>query len=114
MIDKDAPHHPRRHGEEVRTVLPADLLNVDQPQIGLVHQRRRLKAVAGALSGHEMPGDAVEFTVHERHQTPESVFVALSPGNQQCGDLFGCLAECRNSTLVRVVRPGVIECAGPA
>ena len=98
----------------MRTVLPADLLRVDQPQVCLVHQRRGLKAVTGALSSHEVPGDFVEFTVHERHQTPESVFVALAPGDQQRGDL---LAVWQNAGILRwsgSVRPGVIECADRA
>ena len=59
-VDQDAAHDLRRHGEEVRAVLPAHVLPVHQPQVGLVDERRRLEDVARAArrpcSGR--PGDA--------------------------------------------------------
>ena len=40
-VDEDAAHDLRRDAEEVRPVLPAHVLPVDQPQVGLVDERRR-------------------------------------------------------------------------
>ena len=42
-------------------VVPRDGFSVNQPDIGLVDQRRSLEAVAGTLSRHAAPGNAVEL-----------------------------------------------------
>ena len=93
MIDQDAPHDARRHREEVRAILPRDVLHVDQPQVRLVDQRRRLEAVARTLAGHAAAGDPVQLAVDERNQPLEGVLVALSPFQQQSGDLGGWLGD---------------------
>ena len=46
-IDEDAPHDLRRHAKELAAVLPHDTTLIDQPQVRLVHERRRLQGIAG-------------------------------------------------------------------
>ena len=60
---------------------------VDQPEIGLVDERRGLEAVARALSRHAAPRDAVKLPVDERNQPLEGALVAPPPFEKQPGDL---------------------------
>ena len=60
-----------------------DRLAVDQADIGLVDERRRLEAVPHALSRHAASRDPVELLMDERDQSLEGVLVALPPLEQQ-------------------------------
>jgi hypothetical protein len=51
----------------VGSVLPLDLLNIDQPQVGLIDERRRLQAVADAFSRHAPFGYPVQLSLDQRH-----------------------------------------------
>ena len=46
VVDEDAPHDARRHGEEVRAIVPGNGFPVDQPDVRLVDEGRGLEAVA--------------------------------------------------------------------
>ena len=46
VIHQDAPHQLSRDRKEVRAVLPLNVARVDQPQIGLIDQRRGLQRYA--------------------------------------------------------------------
>ena len=41
-VYEDSAHQTRRQGEEVRTIVPVDVLHVDEAQIDFVDERRRL------------------------------------------------------------------------
>ena len=97
MVHEDAPHHASGHREEMRAVLPLDVFGVDQPQIRLVDERRRLKAVPGTLSCHAASRDLVELPVDERNQSVEGGLVALPPFQKQPGDLRGVV---RNAAIL--------------
>jgi hypothetical protein len=84
-INKDTTHEPRGHRQEVRAILPLDILSVDQSQIGLIHQGRGLKAVAGPLSLHAPPGDAVQLLLHQRNEPLQRGLVAPSPCQEKPG-----------------------------
>jgi hypothetical protein len=58
-IYQNAPHQLRAHGEEVSAVLPACLLGIDQPQVGLVHQSGGLQRVIGTFVSHVTLGQPV-------------------------------------------------------
>ena len=87
VVHEDAAHHASGHGEEMRAVVPLDRLPVDQADVGLVDERRRLEAVPHALARHAASRDPVELLMDERDQLLEGALVALSPSEQQSGDL---------------------------
>ena len=50
-LDEDAAHRLGRRGEEMAVALPPPVVRrADQPQVGLVHQGRRVERLAGLLS----------------------------------------------------------------
>ena len=87
VVHEDAAHHARGHGEEMRAVVPRDRLPVDQADVGLVDERRRLEAVPDALARHAASRDPVELVMDERNQALEGALVALPPFEQEPGDL---------------------------
>jgi hypothetical protein len=87
MVDEDPAHDLRRHGKEVRPVLPVDLPLVHEAQIGFVHERGRLKAVPVALEPQLARGDAAQFGVHERHQPIQRARIPAPPIVEQASDV---------------------------
>ena len=71
----------------MRAALPVHPADVDQPEVRLVDERRRLKAVALPFAGHARVGDAVEFPLHERNEPTEGGIVPLAPGEEQRRDV---------------------------
>ena len=60
-------------------------LHVDQPQVRLVDERRRLQCVPDTLPTDIAPSQPPQFVVHERHQLVERGLVATPPGFEQRG-----------------------------
>ena len=87
MINEDAAHHLRRDPVEVRAAPPVDVPLFDEAQVGLVHERRRLQRVPGALEAKPAGGDPAQFGVDQRQQAIEGVPIALTPAVEQRGDL---------------------------
>ena len=87
MVHEDATHDAGGDGQEMRAVVPLDRLAVDQANIRLVDERRRLEAMTHALSRHAASRDPVEFLMDERDQSLEGALVALSPFEEQPGDV---------------------------
>jgi hypothetical protein len=79
MIDKDSAHDLRHDAEEVPATLPIDLTLIEESQVGLMNQSRRLQRVIDALMPELTHGDAPEFPVDDGQQTGERVPVALTP-----------------------------------
>jgi len=65
------------------------MLHVDEAHVCLVDESSGLKAVARALAGHEAPGNAVEFVLHERDEPLQRRLIAGSPCQEELRDLFG-------------------------
>jgi len=86
-IDEDAPHQPRRHREEVRAVLPAHVLDVEQTDGGLVDERRGLQTVADPFAGHTAARTPMQFRVNDGNQTVQRLIVAVAPGFEQLRDV---------------------------
>jgi hypothetical protein len=82
MIHQDSAHHLRRDRKEVQAVPPIHPL-ADQPQIGLVNQRRRLKGMAGALATQIRRRLPPEFLIHQRQKIVLRARVAVRPGMEQ-------------------------------
>src|SRR4030095_16739634 len=87
VVDEDAAHGLRRCRHEMRPVLPLHAFVVDQPHVGFIDQRRRLQAVAGLLTLHEVVRQTVELVVHDRGQPGERALVAVGPRTQQRTDV---------------------------
>ena len=73
----------------MRPVLPVDVLDVDQAQIGFVDQFGRLHAVVRTIAVQAPAGDALQLIVDERHQRIESRLVSLAPGSEENRHLVG-------------------------
>ena len=85
-IHKDAPHQASGHRQKVCAVLPVDVLDVDQPQVGLVDKCGGLEAVPSTFSCHAPLGDAVQLSFDQGNQPFERTLVALAPRQQQPRD----------------------------
>ena len=83
VVHENAPHHPRRHRKKMPAVLPRDSVCIDQPDIRLVHQRRRLEAVAGTFPRHAAPRDSIKLLMDERNQSLQGGLVALRPSEKE-------------------------------
>ena len=71
----------------MRAIPPVQILQLDQPQIKLVDERRGLEEVTGTFGAHALPGGAMEFAVDVRCQLLERLLIAAAPGVQQTGDI---------------------------
>ncbi|MNC88002.1 hypothetical protein D3C83_37820 [compost metagenome] len=67
------------------SILPAHVLPVDQPQVGLVDQGGRLQDVPGTLPGHVATGQAVQLRLDDGRQRLEGAAVPVVPGSEQLG-----------------------------
>jgi hypothetical protein len=63
VIDKDASHQFRNHGEEMRAVLPAQSRYIKEPQVGLVDQGGGLDRVLGALAAQATPCEVSQLWI---------------------------------------------------
>ena len=48
-VHQDMPHHLCGDTEELRAILPFDLIRADQTHVRFMHQRRSLEGVIGPL-----------------------------------------------------------------
>ncbi len=68
VIHQDSAHRLSADGEKMGAPLPIYPRLIDQPQIRLMHQGRRLEGMVSPLVA-EMPGrEGFEFIVDKRHQ----------------------------------------------
>ena len=58
-------------------------VDVEQADVGLVDQRRRLKGVLPTFAAHVTARDPPQLVVHQREQLVEGSFIAASPGLEQ-------------------------------
>ena len=82
-IHEHPPHEPSRHREKVRAILPPDATNINEPEVGLVDERRGLENVARTFASHLPLCQATQFVVHEREQLLQGSGVAVPPLDQQ-------------------------------
>src|SRR5437667_6921300 len=66
MVHKDAAHQLRGDAVELRTVLPLRVLLIDQLEVSLVDQRRRLQRVALTLSPQIVTRQPAQLAVNQR------------------------------------------------
>ncbi len=68
VVVEDAAHRLGGGAEEVRAVLPRQLLWTDEAQERFVHERRRLQRVAGAFAAQRLLRQRAQLLVDERQQ----------------------------------------------
>ena len=79
VVDQDPAHDLCRDAEEVRPILPVHLALVDEPDVDLVNERRRLKGVVSPLAAKLARGRAAKLCVNEREQLIERSPIAATP-----------------------------------
>lgn len=89
MIHEDSPHDLRGHAEKVGAVLPVDLALIDEAQVDLMHQRRRLQSMAGALVAKLACGNTPQLGVDQRKQLIERIWIAATPVAEKRSDVAG-------------------------
>src|SRR6516162_10933105 len=77
VVHEDLPHQPRRDPEEMGAILPLNVSPVDQPQIGLVHECRRLERVIAALTPHVRGRNTAQLALDTNH---EALLLRSRPG----------------------------------
>ena len=87
----------------MRAILPPNLLHFDEPQIGLVDERRCLKRVPCALLLHVMPGQPPQLLIDKRQQRVERTRFASIPGQEQRRRVRGAFRNVLDSMLVQKV-----------
>jgi hypothetical protein len=86
-LNQDSSHHLRRQRQEVRPVPPFDTVDINQPQVGLVHEGRRLQRMIRSLLSHVASRKPVELAVQQWNQSLARGFVPLAPGSEELGRL---------------------------
>ena len=87
MVDEDAAHHLRRQAEELRAILPDNMLLIDEAQIRLVHERGRLQGVGAPLAAQVGRGTAAKLLIDDRDETVARSRLASRPCAQKRRDL---------------------------
>jgi len=67
----------------VRAVLPLHVLDVDQADVGLVDERRRLQRVPRTFAAHISPCETTQLGVNQRHEPIERVGLTAAPGQEE-------------------------------
>jgi len=93
VIDENAPHHLRDHRQELCPVLPVGIPLIDEAEIRLVHEGRRLQGVSCAFAPELCSGTSPQLTIHERHRPIAGVQIAPGPGTQETRDVVMCIGH---------------------
>ena len=69
ILDKDSPHRLGRGAKEVSTAVPMlSLLDIHEPDIGLMHQRRGLQRLTRFLLSQLGGGQLPQLLIHQRQE----------------------------------------------
>src|SRR5579863_8320363 len=85
VIHKNAAHDAGAERKEMSPILPLDVLNVDQSEVGFINERGSLQSVPGILSGEAPAGDLAKLGVHQNDQALEGSRVIGAPSLEQAG-----------------------------
>ena len=69
-------------------ILPIDLVDVDQAEVGFIDQGACLKAVAGTLPCHATASDAVKLLMDERNQLVECCPISTTPSKEEFSEAW--------------------------
>ena len=79
LIHEDLAHETCGQREQVCTIPQVNAIEVHEPQVGFVDERRRLKKVAGAFRAEVRVRDAAQLVIHQRYDAIQCVRIALLP-----------------------------------
>jgi len=88
VINENPAHDLRRDTVKMRSVLPARILPIRQPQVSFIDQRPRFERVLRILTPHGSPGQLSQFCIDQRGKLLGCERVSFIPGLQQDGDFF--------------------------
>jgi hypothetical protein len=71
----------------MRAIVPRHPAEAAEAKVGLVHERGRLKRVAGPLRAQMPRGDGAELGVDDGQELLQRAVVSLLPGPEILGDL---------------------------
>jgi hypothetical protein len=87
MFDQDPPHDAGRDAQEVGTVSPIHI-RCDQPEVGLVYERRGLQGVSRLFASKLPASEPAELGIDEGNQASVGLLVAGAPVLEQLHDRF--------------------------
>ncbi len=61
---QDAPHHLRCHAKKLGPVLPRDAVLCDQPEVDLLHERRRLQGMPDSFPPQMASRPPAQLLIH--------------------------------------------------
>src|SRR5262245_10674272 len=89
VLDQDAMHGLGSSGQEVTAAVPPlGLVATDEPEIGFVHQGRRLERLPWFLPGEPLSGDLAKFAIDERQELLRGPWVAVLDGREEAGHVI--------------------------
>src|SRR5262249_4001550 len=103
MIDQNLTHQAGGHAEKVGAALPLGHLLVNQANVSLVQQGRRLERVIETLTSEIAGREMAQLLVHKRYQLVQSISIALFPVDQQPSDLIWSIGR-DHKTVLRMSR----------
>ena len=89
MVYQNAAHELCGNAVKLCAVLPPWRLLVDQLQICLINQRRRLQRMVPALVPQIVARQPAQLALDQGYQLIESLLIAVAPTGQELG--YGCL-----------------------
>jgi hypothetical protein len=88
VIDEDAAHHLRYHGQKLYAVLPDGVLLIDETDVRLVYERGRLQDVSRTFASQMDSRTTAQLAVHERHRAIAGIQVPRVPGAEELRNLL--------------------------
>ena len=109
VIDENLPHHAGGHREEVRAALERQPIDVHQPHVDFMHERRGLQCVSITLVTQLGASRPAELLVDMRHEGAERLFVSLPPLDQEARQIVFAMFVCHFAGLSAEQRSGVAK-----
>ena len=86
VVDKDLPHHPRRHRQEMHPVAESPPVIAYQFQVRFMYQRGRLQRMVGSFSPQFAGGDSAQLRIKRGHQIVERRLISRTQPLEQFRD----------------------------
>jgi hypothetical protein len=87
VVDQEASHHTRGHRKEMRAVSKAGLAYVDQLQIGVVNQGRRIQRLVWTLASQTLMREASKLLVYQWDEAIQRLSISLTPLAEKACDI---------------------------
>ena len=78
-VKQNPAHHGRGNREEMRTVLPSDVGDVNQAHVNFIYKRGGLHSVTGPFAPHAIVGCAPKLVVHDQCSKPNALTPVVVP-----------------------------------